>query len=160
MHLSPAISWFSFFILYATLNICYRCSLLLRLPNLASCAHFLVKYTGDFAFLFACRYFSFSPSFCHYFHSHLFSLMTKSTSSFHHHVSFRFGLPPIVHPHAVSLALSRHQDPVVFGRIAYTWEQYSQSVCILQALSTLRLGGMVHGLLKYVFILRTPTSNL
>ena len=169
--LSLTISWFSFFILRASLKIWFRWSLLLRSPNLASCALFLAEQTADSAFLFAWRYFSISPPFCYSFQSRLFSLMTQSTASFHHHVSFRLGLPARGQPQAVSLALSR-QVLISFQALsefcwfwkdcALSWTQFPncKGTSGSDNFHKFRFGGIKRDLLNVVFNSRSPTSRL
>ena len=63
------------------------------------------KCTPDFAFLFACKYFSLRPPFCHSFYSFLFCFTKISTVSSHHHVSLSWLQFPFVQPYTESQAL-------------------------------------------------------
>ena len=97
--------WFSRFILLASLKMKILPSLLFSWLNFSSWAFLLAAYTPDFAFLFASKYLSLLPSFCHSFHSFYFCFSKLSTVSSHHHVSLSFLQFPLVQPHTESQAL-------------------------------------------------------
>ena len=71
----------------------------------SSWAFLLATYTPNFTFLFAFKYFSLLPPFCHSFSSFLFCFTKLYTVSSQHHVSLSCLQFPFVQPHTESQVL-------------------------------------------------------